>query len=50
MSDNQEFSTLHSEMDDLDKYFECIAACSLGDEGVECVTKCVQVHLKVEDE
>ncbi len=35
--------------DAIDSYFECITACSLNDEGVECVTKCVEVHLKEED-
>jgi len=35
--------------DQLDKYFECITACSwVGGEDVECVTRCVEVHLKDE--
>ena len=37
------------DQDAFDSYFECITACSLGDEGVDCVTECVEVHLK-EDE
>ncbi len=33
--------------DPLDSYFECITACSwVGGEDVECVTRCVEVHLK----
>ena len=40
--------TVISDHDAIDSYFECITACSLGDEGVECVTKCVEVHLKDE--
>ena len=36
------------EHDAIDSYFECITACSLEDEGVECVTRCVEVHLKSE--
>ena len=33
--------------DHLDTYFECISACSwVGGEDVECVTRCVEVHLK----
>ena len=31
-----------------DLYYECITSCSLGDEGVECLTRCVEVHLKDE--
>ena len=38
------------EGDALDSYFECITACSwVGGEDVECVTKCVEVHLKQEE-
>ena len=35
--------------DHLDSYFECITACSwIGGEDVECVTRCVEIHLKDE--
>ncbi len=35
--------------DALDSYFECITACSwVGGEDAECVTRCVEVHLKSE--
>ena len=34
--------------DAIDSYFECITACSVGDEGVECITQCVERHLKEE--
>ena len=34
------------ETDAIDSYFECITSCSLGNEGVECLTDCVEVHLK----
>ncbi len=38
------------EHDALDSYFECITACSwVGGEDVECVTRCVEVHLKSEE-
>ena len=40
--------THREEIDAIDSYFECITACSLDDAGVECVTKCVEVHLKEE--
>ena len=36
--------------DSIDSYFECVTACSLGDEGVACVTRCVEVHLKDESD
>ena len=33
--------------DALDSYFECITACSwIGGEDTECVTHCVELHLK----
>ena len=35
--------------DAIDSYFECITACSLDDEGIDCVTRCVEVHLKEEE-
>ncbi len=38
------------EHDAIDSYFECITACSIGEEGMDCVTKCVEVHLKEEVE
>ena len=43
-------NTLEDEGHDaIDSYFECITACSLNEEGVDCVTRCVEVHLKEED-
>ncbi|WP_320667821.1 hypothetical protein [Prochlorococcus sp. MIT 1307] len=40
--------SLVEEVDNVDSYFECISSCSLDAEGVECVTRCVEVHLKEE--
>ena len=37
-----------NERDILDSYFECVTACSLSDEGIECMTRCVEVYLKTE--
>ncbi len=38
-----------AEKDTLDSYFECISECSwIGGEDIECVTRCVEVHLKDE--
>ena len=40
---------LLEERDAIDKYFECITACSwVGGEDAACVTRCVEVHLKDE--
>ena len=38
------------ELDDYDADFECITACYWVDgEDVECMTRCVEVHLKKDD-
>lgn len=50
MAINDEIPILDTEHDAIDEYFECVTACSIGDEGVECVTQCVEVHLKSEAE
>ncbi len=34
------------EYDAIDEYFECITACSIGDDGMQCITQCIEVHLK----
>jgi len=47
---NPDASITYEEKDAINEYFECVSACSLGNEGIECVTQCVQVHLKAEDE
>ena len=36
------------EHDAIDDYFECITACSIDNEGMQCITQCVEVHLKNE--
>ena len=36
------------EHDAIDEYFECITACTLSDEGIHCLTQCIDVHLKKE--
>ena len=38
------------ERDAIDEYFECITACSIDNEGMQCITQCVEVHLKKEIE
>ena len=43
-----EMQDVNIEHDAIDEYFECITACSLGDDGIQCVTQCIEVHLKEE--
>ena len=50
MSNKRDQISMVDDTDAIDSYFECITACSLGDDGVECVTKCLEVHLKSEAE
>ena len=38
------------EHDAIDDYFECITACSIDNEGMHCITKCVEFHMKNEVE
>ncbi len=41
---------LDIEHDCIDEYFECITACSLDDEGIQCLTQCIDIHLKKDAE
>ena len=43
-----EMQDVNIEHDAIDEYFECITACSLGDDGIQCITQCIEVHLKEE--
>ncbi len=36
------------ERDAIDEYFKCITACSIDNEGMQCITQCIEVHLKNE--
>ena len=36
------------ERDAIDDYFECITACSIDNAGIQCVTQCIDIHLKNE--
>ena len=47
MSAVKAFSDIE-EVDSIDSYFECIASCSIGEDGMECIHQCVEVHLKQE--
>ena len=34
------------EIDSINSYFECITECSLVDGHQECITRCLEIHLK----
>ena len=35
--------------DTIDTYFDCISECSIVDGHQECITRCVEIHLKGEN-
>jgi len=41
------FSIMHNkEIDSIDLYFECLTECSIVDGHQECVSRCLEIHLK----
>ncbi len=41
------FSTNQTkEVDSINSYFECITECSIVDDHQECITRCLEIHLK----
>ena len=50
MNDSVFSSNKNSERDDINSYFECITACSIVDGHQECVTRCIEIHLKGENQ
>ena len=46
MKDSVICSNQKAEMDSINSYFECITECSIVDGHQECVTRCVEIHLK----
>ena len=43
-------NSINAEKDSIDSYFECITSCSIEEEEIECVTRCIDIHLKDESE
>ena len=39
-------SNQNKETDNINSYFECITECSIIDGHQECITRCVEIHLK----
>ena len=46
MAENQGEKINIEKLDAIDSYFECVTACSLSDESIECTTECIETHLK----
>ena len=42
--------TQTAEMDSINSYFECITECSIVDGHQECITRCLEIHLKGENQ
>jgi len=46
MNDSFASSPQNTVIDSIDSYFECINECSIVDGHQECITRCVEIHLK----
>ena len=52
MRDSVFSSNKNKERDEINSYFECITECSIVDGHRECITRCLEIHLKggIQDE
>ena len=50
MNDSVSSTTHSSEIDSINSYFECITECSIVDGHQECITRCLEIHLKGENQ
>ncbi len=46
MNDSFVSTNQNAEIDSINSYFECITECSIMDGHQECITRCLEVHLK----
>ena len=46
MNDSFVSTNQNSEIDSINSYFECITECSIVDGHQECITRCLEMHLK----
>ncbi len=46
MSDSVVSTNQNKEIDSINSYFECITECSIVDGHQECITRCLEIHLK----
>ena len=50
MNDSVLSNNQNSEIDSINSYFECITECSTVDGRQECISRCVEIHLKGENQ
>ena len=50
MTDSVFYANQSDEIDSINSYFECITECSIVDGHQECITRCLEIHLKGEDQ
>ena len=46
MNDSFVSTNQNIEIDSINSYFECITECSIVDGHQECISRCIEVHLK----
>ena len=46
MNDSKISFTQDEGRDAINSYFECITACTIMDSHQECITRCIEIHLK----
>ena len=46
MNDSFVSTNQNVEIDSINSYFECITECSIVDGHQECITRCLEIHLK----
>ncbi len=46
MNDSVISTNQEKEIDSINSYFECITECSILDGHQECITRCLEIHLK----
>ena len=50
MNDSFVSANQNKEIDSISSYFECITECSILDGNQECITRCLEIHLKGGDQ
>ncbi len=50
MNDSFFSNNKNTEIDSINSYFECITECSIADGHQECITRCLEIHLKGDDQ
>ena len=48
MNDSVLSTNYYPEKDCINSYFECITECTIVDDHQECITRCLEIHLKGE--